>query len=116
MVHHGFQRPGGGYQTESCFGFGYEPFERSNLGTVKLLENITEILKKKEKLIPKMKEDTEIVLFDEKTLKLFKININDENFERENTRRINEVEREISSLKRDIKFYNNKLKEWKKVE
>lgn len=116
MVHHGFQRPGGGYQTESCFGFGYEPFERSNLGTLKIVEYLENILKEKELILPRMKEDKVILLLNEKTRKFFEVKLGDENFEKENNRRILEVERDIKVLKKDITFYNEKLKNWQKTE
>lgn len=116
MVHHGFQRPGGGYQTESCFGFGYEPFERSNLGTVKIIEHLEYILKSKEENIPLMKKDKSITIFDKKTLKLTEIHFGSEIFEKENNRRIEETESEIRHLKKNLSFYNKKLKEWIKTE
>ena len=116
MVHHGFQRPGDGYQTQSCFGFGYEPFERSNVGTLKYTEYLKTLLNEKEISIPRMKEEKIILLFDKKTRKLFEIKEGEENFEKENEMRINEVEREIRGLKRDLSFYDGKLKEWKKTE
>jgi hypothetical protein len=116
MVHHGFQRPGTGYQTESCFGFGYEPFERSNLGTLKIVEYLENILKEKELILPRMKEDKVILLLNEKTRKFFEVKLGDENFEKENNRRILEVERDIKVLKKDITFYNEKLKNWQKTE
>lgn len=116
MVHHGFQRPGSGYQTESCFGFGYESFERSNLGTLKIVEYLENILKEKELILPRMKEDKVILLLNEKTRKFFEVKLGDENFEKENNRRILEVERDIKGLKKDITFYNEKLKNWQKTE
>ena len=33
MAHHGYQRPGLGYQTKSCMGVSYPPYELSNAGT-----------------------------------------------------------------------------------
>jgi hypothetical protein len=33
MAHHGYQRPGLGYQTKSCMGVSYQPYELSNAGT-----------------------------------------------------------------------------------
>lgn len=54
MVHHGYMRPGGGVQTQSCYGVNHAPYERSKEGCVAMLEHAkkkieehTEILSKK---------------------------------------------------------------------
>jgi hypothetical protein len=38
MVHHGYQRPGGGRQTESCWGIRFPPLEVSSEGLVWILD------------------------------------------------------------------------------
>ena len=38
MVHHGYRRPGEGYQTASCMGINYRPLEVSNEGLIALIK------------------------------------------------------------------------------
>lgn len=40
MVHHGYQRPDAGYQTASCFGINYKPYERSVEGTQHMIDRL----------------------------------------------------------------------------
>ena len=116
MVHHGYKRPGHGYQTESCFGFSFPPFELSNLGTVRLVEFLTDLLKKREERLPVLKEESEITVFNSKTLKLNTLKKGDDWFEIEHDREIRIIESEIIAIKRDLVFLAEKLKNWTKTE
>lgn len=42
MVHHGYQRPGDGFQTASCMGIRFKPFERSVKGTEAVIDNLSD--------------------------------------------------------------------------
>lgn len=46
LVHHGYQRPGEGYQTASCTGIRFRPFERSVAGTEAMIESLTKHIAK----------------------------------------------------------------------
>jgi hypothetical protein len=44
MVHHGYERPGTGWQTNSCHGIRFPPLEVSNEGLVWMLGHVRELL------------------------------------------------------------------------
>lgn len=46
MAHHGYERPGGGFQTASCPGIKFQPLERSNEGLVWLISHTRSLLSK----------------------------------------------------------------------
>ena len=60
MVHHGFQRPGDGYQTDSCFGISYKPLERSNEGLVAIIDVIEKQLEHKNSAYKKLETSKEV--------------------------------------------------------
>lgn len=51
MAHHGYQRPGDGYQTASCPGIAYQPFEKSPEGTIAIHQGVLRRISKLETII-----------------------------------------------------------------
>lgn len=60
MVHHGYQRPGEGFQTASCMGVRFKPFERSVKGTEAVIDNLSDRIALAEKDLNERETWTEI--------------------------------------------------------
>jgi hypothetical protein len=63
MVHHGFERPGYGYQTASCWGVNFPPLEISLEGLEWLIQNRKDALESNKKKLQELPERETIFLF-----------------------------------------------------
>lgn len=61
MVHHGYRRPGDGFQTNSCMGINYLPLEVSNEGLVALISVIQRQLTDLETRLANLGPDSDLV-------------------------------------------------------
>lgn len=116
MVHHGFQRPGDGYQTASCYGINFKPLERSNEGLIAMIKLINEDIVNKENSLSGIKKAIEFFELDEKNKKLISIKEDNPDFKYVKRRRIEGMEYELRSLKRDLAMFEKALNEWKQTE
>lgn len=120
MVHHGYQRPGIGYIVGDCHGVGFQPFELSCEGTKSWLGILRNTLRLREESLaglgtrPEVTVETgakrvgRFVFPERKTIQR-----GEDGFERaiENLRY--ELERDVRSLKADIKLYAAHVAGWK---
>ena len=116
MVHHGFQRPGDGYQTDSCFGISYKPLERSNEGLVAIIDVIEKQLEHKNSAYKKLEISKEVSFVNEKTKKVVLLSEENEDFNKMKSQIMERILSEIKQLNFDLKIYKDKLKNWRQTE
>lgn len=121
MAHHGFERPGIGYQTESCMGINYEPFEVSKKGTEDLIDKIKQRIEEVNKQLINIPNLTDLtVLVNDKnnySIKIPKKVYNTDKYWKTYIESYkNNLESELSQLNYNLKFFVKKCKEWKQIE
>ncbi|MDI6977217.1 hypothetical protein [Serratia sp. Se-RSBMAAmG] len=120
MVHHGFQRPGNGYQTSSCPGINFKYFEISDDGPRYMVKAIKESLISESEALKNLKSAKSFNIITsnrftfENTLSTLKEG--DDGFDRYKESEVRKQEHLIMRLKRDLAFFEKKLKEWKPTE
>jgi hypothetical protein len=126
MVHHGFLRPGTGYQTRSCDGVSFKPLEVSTDGLVwyiSMLEKQIAENKKNLKIAPKLTDigNPRYDIRDAKRLGekykipmfFIKANTAPEEWNRLLNILISDIKREIEYLNSSLKHRNKILADWK---
>lgn len=115
MVHHGFKRPGDGWQTESCYGIQFEPLERSDKGLDFMIDLLNKFIVSSEESLEKVKVAKELltVTRDKKSLTLKE---GDEGFDKLKRSVIANIESEIRIAKRDLILFKSKKQSWLKKE
>jgi hypothetical protein len=114
MVHHGYQRPGYGQQTNSCVGIRYKPLERSNEGLVALRNGTQRELDKTQKKWDERERLTSITTFRKKTETV--ISKGDPEWASTYQSYVWKIEQSIRSLQGDIASYDKLLASWKQTE
>lgn len=66
MAHHGYRRPGDGWQTASCQGIRYQPLEVANDGLIDMLDGLQEGIKKTRELLFDLPDRTEILVYNQR--------------------------------------------------
>lgn len=115
MVHHGFQRPGDGYQTASCPGIQFKPLEMSKAGPEYMVSVISDMIERETKALENLKEATEV------TERIFRnenriIKKGEPRFESVHSYHVSNKEFHISRLNRDLDNFKKIVKEWKQKE
>lgn len=116
LVHHGFQRPGYGFQTPSCLGVDFEPYERSDKGSLFMVKLTKEQLEQSQSNLKKLELANIITEVNIKTKKVIEYGIDHPEFQYKKSIALSKNKSEVEQLKHENEFYNKKLKEWKKVE
>lgn len=109
MVHHGYQRPGSGFQTASCMGIRFKPFERSVAGTEAVIDGLSEQIMRAEKDLNERDEWTQIMLLD--TLET--VESGDEGWDKAFKRKVDELMRRVERMRQSRKHFVRLKNEWK---
>lgn len=114
MAHHGYQRPGQGWQTASCPGIRFKPLEVSSEGLEWLIATLRERLGKLKNAIANQATQPEFLLA-KRTYsgKHEKITRDDPLWSRVFARHLAEIESEMGSLERELPMLDKKLADWK---
>lgn len=115
MVHHGFERPGDGYQTDSCPGINFKPLEVSKAGPEYMVSIISETIKAEHEKLEQIKVATEL------TEKIgygewVTVKKDEARFASLLSYKISEKEYTIKKLNSDLDFFKKIVKEWKQKE
>lgn len=124
-VLHGYERPGHGYIIGECPGRDEEPFEVDKTVAEMFRDRLVSMLGRSKNFLARLKsgETTKLLVQvkqEDRSLKTQEIvkgwinPINSyDNFERRLTSKIHEVEVEVSSIERDLRFVQTKIDGWK---
>lgn len=114
MAHHGYQRPGQGWQTASCPGIRFKPLEVSNEGLVWLIAALRERMANLKSALANKATRPEFLMAKRGyNTKPEKITRDDPQWPRAFARHIAEVESEIGSLEYELPMLDKKLADWK---
>lgn len=114
MAHHGYQRPGQGWQTASCPGIRFKPLEVSNEGLVWLIGALRERQAALSDALANRATHPEYLMGKRKYgAPLEKITRDDPLWPRLFARHIAELESEIAALKHELPTLDKKLADWK---
>ncbi len=115
MVHHGFKRPGDGYQTESCEGINFKCLEISDEGPKFMVKILSELLiREKEKL--KEFKSAKTFTFLNYQKKMETLNEGDFDFPYYKDNMISRQTFRVNSVERDLETFKKIVKEWKPTE
>jgi hypothetical protein len=113
MVHHGYERPGNGQQTGSCWGIRYAPLEISTEGLEWLIGFHDQKLKEDKLQLKNLPKATEIsILVQRPRLKLETYTPEDKGWHKAYETRKGELEGDIRNRKFNLSIYRRHLKEW----
>lgn len=113
MVHHGYDRPGNGHQTASCWGIEYPPLEISTAGLEWLISFHDGMLKEDTRLLRELPKATKISFLVQKPkLRLETITPEDEGWHRAYEIRKGELEGDIRNRRYNLTVFRRHLKEW----
>ncbi|CAB5514513.1 hypothetical protein LMG26857_03572 [Achromobacter anxifer] len=114
MAHHGYQRPGMGYQTASCNGVIFPPLEVSNAGLVWLIGSLRKRLEEQEQAYRDRASKPEYLMARrERTGPLEKISRGDPMWSRLFSRYVAEIQQEIGAINHALPELDKRLAEWK---
>jgi len=120
MVHHGYERPGNGWQTNSCVAAKrFKPLEDSNEGLVFLIDKVTTYLAGIQSTYDRREEKTMLTVLKkvktrpfEYKQELVEFKKGEAGWDKEYKVWTSGLEREISSLKSELVYLNKTLVEW----
>jgi len=120
MVHHGYQRTGWGFQTDSCLGFHYPPLEVSDAGLRAMIEQLKNHIARCNTRLDNVEAATSLT----KTLRGRKgapgrnlvVTQDEPNFASLKTDMKREIQREKESTERTLDMFNEKLANWQQTE
>lgn len=129
IAHHGYTRPGGGWQTESCVGARHKPYEESWLVLPEVISQVEEYLKGQQTYLKTLNKNPPVGFwcieqqqfgrnFTEKCnvqFTIWKGNGELPNYEwkAKLKREISKAEYEIKAAKQQITHFTKRLKAWK---
>lgn len=114
MAHHGYQRPGQGWQTASCPGIRFKPLEVSSEGLEWLIATLRERLAGLKYAHANQATPPEYLMAKRThSGKAEKITRDDPLWSRVFARHIAEIESEMGSLERELPMLDKKLTDWK---
>jgi len=115
MAHHGYQRTGHGYQTESCPGIQFKPLELSPDGLHFMLKSNQESKAESEKLLAEAPEIISFKEIDRIGIKreLVDITREDRRFQAYYDRHVRELQSNITFRTRDIAMFEELIANWK---
>lgn len=116
MAHHGYQRPGFGYQTSSCPGIRFEPVERSNEGIKWVIVSSQNRISDLQSQLEKADEKTSIWAFNSYKNKHVEVKKDDKGWDAAFSRWKRETAYEIKQLEGSVEFFSDKLKNWVQTE
>lgn len=109
MAHHGYTRPGLGYQTRSCMGVSYPPYELSNEGTKAMRQVLENMIAKATADLAKLREGN-TPLFDSRSRKTYAPGTPEHGALQRNA--ISATEYEIKTLNREVEALTGKISGW----
>lgn len=132
IAHHGFKRPGGGWQTQSCYGARYLPYEVSCDRIPDVIEIVKNYIKNQEEWVVEFLKNPPDELRRERHWGEYVTYTRPENFntkealnrggysgdqmyDLEFTERLHRTEREIKQAKRDLQTLEERLVNWKQA-
>lgn len=115
MVHHGFERPGDGYQTDSCSGINFKHLEISDDGPRYMVKTISEMIEKEKLNLDNFKA-AKTFSFLNYSKKWTTINEGDNGFDSYKENMISRQIYHIKALERDLETFKKIVKEWKPTE
>ncbi len=116
MAHHGYERPGNGYQTDSCPGIRFEPAERSDAGIRWMVEQSERNIASLTKQRTEADQQTSISLFNHTKNRFFEVKLGDEKWAKALASWKHELESQIRQWNVQLDFFNEKLKNWEQKE
>ena len=108
IAHHGFQRPGDGWQTQSCIGARELPYEKSRDIIPKAIEEANNYIKKQEDLIKVVKQGEMPIPF----LRSF-VEPSHHTYKIRQDEYIVSLEHQIKLAKREIERLQKRYDDWK---
>lgn len=114
LVHHGFTRPGHGYQEGDCFGVGYEPYEKSTQAIKDYVVYLNNIINSRKVRLQEIKSG-KITQFSNmnRSRKMETVSIGDPAWEKTLKINIGNLDNEIEMMTADIKVYKKREDVWK---
>ncbi len=119
MAHHGYKRPGSGWQTASCPGIRFRPLEVSSEGLEWLIATLAAQLSTSERALAAAPELTSLNKLESRgagKTSLVKINKGEPEWASAYRWHVWELESEITSLKRELPRLETKLRDWRATE
>ncbi len=115
MAHHGYQRPGDGYQTPSCPGVRFKPFEVSNEGTIWIRDQTKAHMERSQAYLQALPEVK--MLPTEVRRNGYPVSVDIDRthpkWDQEYRFRKLQLEADISTDRSAIRSYDERLKDWK---
>lgn len=115
MVHHGFQRPGDGYQTDSCPGIQFKPLEMSKEGPEYMVEIILNTIEAEQHDLNLMKSADQVKDRNYKGI-ITVVKKGEPRFESIKSYNIRKIEWTLNCLNNDLERFKTIVKEWKQQE
>lgn len=113
MVHHGYERPGSGQQTDSCWGIRYAPLEVSTEGLEWLIGFHENKLKEDKLQLKNLPNATKLsILVRNPRLKLETFTPEDKGWRRAYETTKGDLEGDIRNRQYNLRIYRRHLKEW----
>lgn len=117
MAHHGYQRPGHGFQTASCAGVRFKPLEVSSEGLQWLISTLHSRLAGLRLAMANQATEPEFLMVKSRARdKVEVIRRTDASWKKAFARHIAEVESEIPQLEHELPILERKLADWAPVE
>lgn len=114
MAHHGYERPGDGWQTASCAGIRFKPLERSKEGLEWITNETRDQLKKSRARYKKRDAITSLMIKENR--KSVEIKQDSPKWDREFRLFVARLESEIRNLEYSVSVYEKKLADWVQTE
>lgn len=117
MAHHGYQRPGHGYQTGSCIGIRFKPLEVSAEGLKYIMNIENERIVVSQKALEEVPGRTEIIEVNWRTKKTVTITSKEgPAFKVAVARLVRELEAEIEGSKCHLRYLEERMSKWVQTE
>lgn len=116
IAHHGFRRPGGGWQTNSCAGARHPSYAKSRVALPNSILNMKRWVESREKYLKKLKEGN-IKLSNGRSGPFYReYEPGDRLYEMQQKESIRQVEAEIVFGNREVDRLQSRYDNWRKVE
>jgi hypothetical protein len=113
MSHHGYERPELGWQTASCMGTMYKPYEVSCDGTKAMIQAIRQRIKQYREQASNLETATSIVVQERRTGRPITVVAGQEPFERLRVEKIASIRFMIQTAERSISDLEAKVASWR---
>ena len=113
MAHHGYERPGDGWQTASCAGIRFKPLEVSSEGLEWLISTLQSNLDVLKETYQHRDDKTSLIKLDRRTKQMVEITRDQPQWKREFEHYVGTLRYKIDGLEQKLPELEKRLQEWK---